>query len=150
MRRSAKEWELRMTEMDLFTDLDLGVMGEIADVACEEARYSQNTFIFREGDPAKALYILDSGSVELLVGRERTVYRLTEQSDIFGWSSLIEKAPYTATAVAQTDIQALRIDTRKMNRLFEAHPAFGLAFYRRLAAVFHKRLASIYGRFLNV
>ena len=150
MKKSAKEWELRMTEMDLFTGLDLGVMGEIADVACEEASFEKGTHIFREGDPAKALYILDRGAVNLLVGHEKIVYSLTEQSDIFGWSSLIENAPYTATAVAQTDIQVIKIDTRKMNRLFESHASFGLTFYRRLAAVFHKRLASIYARFLKI
>jgi CRP-like cAMP-binding protein len=150
MNKSAREWELRMTEMDLFTGLDLGVMGEIADVACEEASFEKGALIFSEGEAARTLYILDGGTVDLMVGREKIVYSLTEQSDIFGWSSLIENAPYTATALAQTKVQALKINTRKMNRLFEAHPSFGLAFYRRLAAVFNKRLASIYARFLKL
>jgi CRP-like cAMP-binding protein len=150
MSEKAREWELRMTEMDLFTGLDLGVMGEIAERACEEVGFDKGTLIFSEGDTAKTLYILEKGTVDLMVGREKIVYSLTEQSDIFGWSSLIENAPYTATAVAQTNVQALKIDTRKMNRLFEAHPSFGLAVYRRLAAVFNKRLASIYARFLKL
>jgi CRP-like cAMP-binding protein len=139
-----------MTEMDLFTGLDLGVMGEIAEVACEAAAFDQGTLIFSEGSIARTLYILEKGVVNLMVGREEIVYNLTEQSDIFGWSSLIENAPYTATAVAQSDIKVLKIDTRKLNRLFEANPKFGLTFYRRLAAVFHKRLASIYTRFLRL
>jgi CRP-like cAMP-binding protein len=150
MSKSAKEWELRMTEMDLFSGLDLGVMGEIADVACKEASFDKGALIFNEGDPAKTLYILDEGSVDLMVGREKVVYSLTAQSDIFGWSSLIENARYIATAVAQSNIRVIEIDTRKLNRLFEGHPAFGLNFYRRLSAVFQKRLASIYARFLKV
>jgi len=106
--------------------------------------------IFTEGDSANALFILDKGDVDLKIGREKTVYSLTEKSDIFGWSSLVENAQYTATAIANTDIQAVKIDTRKMNRVFNANSLFGLKVYQRLSAVFNKRLASIYGRFLSV
>jgi CRP-like cAMP-binding protein len=139
-----------MTEMDLFTGLNLSVMAEIADAACVEAAYAQGTLIFSEGDSAQALYILGSGVVDLKIGGEKTVYSLTEEGDIFGWSSLVEDASYTATAIARTDIQAVKIDTRKMNRVFNTHPSFGLSVYRRLCAVFNKRLSSIYHRFLSV
>jgi CRP-like cAMP-binding protein len=108
--------------------------------------------ILSEGEAAKTLYILYKGAVDLKIGGIKTVYRLTETSDIFGWSSLIENAKHTATAIAiaETDIKVIKIDTRKMNRLFNAHPLFGLTVYRRLAAIFNKRLASIYNRFLSV
>ena len=85
-----------------------------------------------------------------MIGGEKTVYGLTQESDIFGWSSMVENAQYTATAIAKTDILAVKIDTRKMNRVFNATPSFGLSVYRRLSAVFNKRLASIYHRFLSV
>jgi CRP-like cAMP-binding protein len=150
MNEKSKGWEFRITEMDLFSGLDLNVMGEIADTACTEEIYSKATLIFNEGDSANALFILGKGAVDLEIGGEKTVYRLTDESDIFGWSSLVENARYTATAIAREDIQAVKIDTRKMNRVFNANPAFGLAVYRRLSAVFNKRLASIYHRFLNV
>ena len=42
------------------------------------------------------------------------------------------------------------IDTRKMNRVLAANPVFGLTLCRRLCAVFNKRLASIYRRWLSV
>jgi CRP-like cAMP-binding protein len=150
MNEKSQGWEIRITEMDLFTGLDLNVMGEIADTACTEETYSKGTVIFNEGDPATALFILGKGAVDLKIGGGKTVYRLTEASDVFGWSSLVENAQYTATAVAKMDIQAVKIDTRKLNRVFNANPAFGLAVYRRLSAVFNKRLSSIYRRFLSV
>ena len=150
MSRKAEGWEIRMTEMDLFTGLDLGVMGEIADKTCQEVGFNEGTIIFDQGDTATDLYILDKGVVLLTIGKGRTVYSLTERSEIFGWSSLIEGARYTATAIASTHVQVIKIDTRKMNRLFEAHPKFGLTVYRRLAAVFNKRLASIYAHFLTM
>jgi len=150
MNEKTEGWELRITEMDLFTGLDLNVMREIAETACTETTYTKGTVIFTEGDSANALFILDKGDVDLKIGREKTVYSLTEKSDIFGWSSLVENAQYTATAIANTDIQAVKIDTRKMNRVFNANSLFGLKVYQRLSAVFNKRLASIYGRFLSV
>ena len=150
MSKKTEGWEIRITEMDLFAGLDLNVMGEIADTACTEDAYPAGTVIFNEGDTANALFIMIDGAVDLKLGGEKTIYRLTGESDIFGWSSLVENASYTATAVAGTDIRAVKIDTRKMNRVFNAHPMFGITVYRRLCAVFNKRLASIYHRFLSI
>ena len=150
MNNQTEGWEFHITEMDLFKGLDLNVMGEIADTACTDANYEKGLVIFNEGDSATTLYILYKGEVNLKIGGEKTVYRLTETSDMFGWSSLVENAQYTATAIAETDLQVVTIDTRKMNRLFNAHPLFGLTVYRRLSATFNKRLASIYNRFLSI
>ena len=150
MSEKTEGWEIRITEMDLFSGLDLNVMGEIADIACTEENHAKGTVIFSEGDSANALFILGKGAVDLKIGGEKTVYSLTEESDIFGWSSLVENAQYTATAIAKTDIQAVKIDTRKMNRVFNANPGFGLTVYRRLSAVFNKRLSNIYHRFLSI
>jgi CRP-like cAMP-binding protein len=141
-------WEIRMTEMDLFTGLDLSVMAEIADKACQEATFDKGAVIFNKGDAATDLYILEKGVVILTIGEAKTVYNLTTRSDIFGWSSLTEHAVYTATAIADTNVQAIKIDARKMNRLFDTYPKFGLNVYRRLSAVFQSRLANIYAHFL--
>lgn len=145
-----KGWEMHITEMDLFTGLDLNVMGEIADACCVEENFTKGTVIFKEGDEAKFLYILVNGTVDLKIKGETTVYSLTEQSDIFGWSSMVENTQYTATAVCNRDIQVIKIDTRKLNGLFNENPIFGLTVYRRLCGVFNKRLSSIYQRFLSI
>jgi CRP-like cAMP-binding protein len=150
MNEKTEGWEIRIKEMDLFKDLDFKVMEEIADTACTEVSYEKGTVIFSEGDSANALFFLYEGVVDLKVGGEKTVYSLTEKSDIFGWSSLVANENYTATAIANTDIQAIKIDARKLNRVFNANPLFGLEIYRRLSAVFNKRLANIYGLFLSV
>jgi CRP-like cAMP-binding protein len=150
MNHQTEGWEFHITEMDLFKGLDLNVMGEIADTACTEASYEKGAVIFNQGDSANTLYILYKGVVDLKIGGEKSIYRLTATSDIFGWSSLVENVQYTATGIAETDIQVVKIDTRKMNRLFDANPMFGLTVYRRLSAIFNKRLGSIYNRFLSI
>ena len=150
MNEKTEGWELRITEMDLFTGLDLNVMKDIAETACIETNYNKGAVIFTEGDSANALFILDKGEVGLTIGGKKSVYRLTEKSDIFGWSSLVENAQYTATAIANTDIRTIKIDSRILNRVFNSNPLFGLKVYQRLSAVFNKRLSSIYSRFLSV
>lgn len=150
MTDKAEGWQIHITEMDLFSGLDLNVMGEIADVACTEEKHSKGTVLFNKGEAAEALYILEHGTVDLEIGGGKRVYRLTAPGEIFGWSGLVENAGYTATAIAGTDIQAVKIDTRQLNRVLTAHPLFGLTVYRRLCAVFNKRLSNIYHRFLSV
>ena len=150
MSDQKKGWEMHITEMDLFTGLDLSVMGEIADTCCVEENFTKDTVLFNEGDDANSLYILVNGKVDLKIKEETTVYSLTEQSDIFGWSSMVENSRYTATAVSSQDIRVIKIDTRRLNRLFNENPIFGLTVYRRLCGVFNKRLSSIYQRFLSV
>jgi CRP-like cAMP-binding protein len=150
MNEKAKGWEIHITEMDLFKDLDIKILEQIADTACTDASFDKGTIIFNEGDSADYLFILYEGVVDLTVGGKKTVYSLTDKSDIFGWSSLVENAAYTATAIANTDIEAVKINSRKLNRVFNANPVSGLLVYRRLSTVFNKRLANIYGRFLSI
>jgi len=142
-------WEMRITEMDLFTGLNLTVMGEIVDKCASEEAIGKDSVIFHEKDTAGFLFILVAGSVDLKIAGETTVYRLSEPGDIFGWSSMVIDARYTATAVCRTDIKAIRIDTRKLNRIFDTNPMIGLTVYRRLAEAFNTRLACIYQRFLS-
>jgi CRP-like cAMP-binding protein len=141
---------MHITEMDLFTGLNLTVMAEIVDTCAIEETMSANTVVFREGDAARHLFILGVGSVDLKIAGDTTVYSLGEPGDVFGWSSMVLDASYTATAVCRTAIKAIRIDTRKLNRIFDANPMIGLTVYRRLSQAFNTRLACIYQRFLSV
>jgi CRP-like cAMP-binding protein len=160
-------WELRITEMDLFAGIRPDIMSEIADI-CSEEHHAKGKQLFAEGDEAIYLFILEEGAVELQISREipvygleegtaesqisgqTPVYSLSEEGSLFGWSSLAETAKYTASAVCSTDIQAIKIDTRRLNRIFTANPDIGLTFYRRLSSSFNQRLAKIYQRFLSV
>jgi CRP-like cAMP-binding protein len=148
MTTQEKDWEMHITEMDLFTGLNLEVMAEIADKCCTEVTYTQDTIIFKQGDPAGFLYVLVEGTVDLRLREEKTIISLNEKSDLFGWSSLVENAEYTASAVCRSTVKAIQIETGpKLGRILNAHPEFGLILYRRLAALFNKRLSNIYQKF---
>jgi len=82
MNEKTEGWEIRITEMDLFTGLDLNVMREIADTACTEVTYTKGTVIFTEGESANALFILEKGTVDLKIGGEKTVYKLFQRCSL--------------------------------------------------------------------
>ena len=149
MTNQNEGWELRIKEIDLFEDIAHEVMEKIADI-CNEEKYSKGTTIFREGEEATDLFILEEGNIELQIKGEMPVYELKEEGSVFGWSSLVETAEYTASAVCQTDICAIRIDSRRLNKVFSGNPDMGFVFYKKLSGVFNQRLTSIYQKFLSV
>ena len=69
---------------------------------------------FPEGDPAKELFIVKSGKVDIRLGN-RLLDTLPELS-IFGEMALIDPAPRSATAVAATD--ATLVPVAKSNFFF--------------------------------
>jgi CRP-like cAMP-binding protein len=138
---------MHITESDLFYGLDLKVMSKIADI-CSEEQYADGMVLFKEGDNADNLYILEGGIIDLLIGEDTFIYSLTEQSEIFGWSSLVESAKYTATAVCITDANVLRIPTKTLQRIFDENPEIGNVVFRRLAGIFNRRLTKTYQKFL--
>ncbi|MGD8934045.1 MAG: cyclic nucleotide-binding domain-containing protein [Gammaproteobacteria bacterium] len=67
--------------------------------------FKQGELIYREGDPAEALYMISSGEVELLDPRQRMapIARLGKHGS-FGWLEILSGAPSATAAVAATDL----------------------------------------------
>ena len=63
----------------------------------------QGEVIFREGDPAKELYVIKSGRVDITSGN-RLLATLGDNG-IFGEMALIDKEPRSATVTAATDVE---------------------------------------------
>ena len=66
--------------------------------------------IFSEGDIGTDMFILHSGTVELLkaIGGETRVLATLEKGDFFGEMSILEDVPRTAWARAKTDVELVR------------------------------------------
>lgn len=76
---------------------------------------------FREGDPAEAFYVLESGRVEVLRDYEGGDFLLTElgPGDCFGEMALIECAPRSAAVKALEPCTALEIGLGVLHALYE-------------------------------
>ena len=114
-----------------------------------EESYPKGEFLFREGEPAHFLYILQDGGVRIRLGqRGHLSHMVTNAGEAFGWSSLLGRDAYMATAECVATTRVMKIEKEKLNGIFETNPANGLTFFKRLAEVISRRLTESYKLFL--
>ncbi len=78
-------------------------------------------YFFREQDPAQCMYVLESGSVEVVKqwrGREMVLRRF-DTGDCFGEMALLDLFPRSAAVRALADCSAIELKPEFMLRLFE-------------------------------
>ena len=136
-------------EIDLFRGIDPKVMNEIVDI-CSEESHAKDTVIFKKGEEADCLYILEEGSINLVIENGGTlVFSLTEPGEVFGWSSMIESGLYTASGICTTDLKVVKIEREKLDKIFNLHPDVGLNVLKKLAGVISQRLSNSYRDLLS-
>ena len=110
------------------TAIDFGLLtGAGASVRA----YNADDVIFRQGDKAEELYVIQSGTVEIRLGN-RLLDTLPERS-IFGEMALIDGAPRSATAIATTDVKLVPVGEKQFLFLVSRTPYFALNVMRALA-----------------
>jgi CRP/FNR family transcriptional regulator, cyclic AMP receptor protein len=87
--------------------------------------------IFKEGDAATELYVIQSGRVGIQHGN-RLLDTLEERS-IFGEMALIDAAPRSATAMALTDVTLVPVSEKQFLFMVSQTPFFALMVMRVLA-----------------
>ena len=113
-------------EIEIFKGIEPEVMNQIADI-CSEENYSKDVVLFKKGEKAENLYILEEGSVHLVIENGGTItYTLNEQGQVFGWSSMVESGQYTASGICATDLKVLKIERDRLDKIFSQYPDAGL------------------------
>lgn len=87
--------------------------------------------LFREGDPGSFMYVLMSGTAEIIV--HDRVMETAEAGAIVGEMAIIENRARSATVVAKTDCKFLPIERDRFNFLIQHKPEFALHVMRILA-----------------
>lgn len=100
--------------------------------------------IFSQGDPADHFYILIDGCVTLCVEGTGAVYKGCRAGELFGWSSLIGDARFTATAESCGAASLLEFPAAGFQDLLKASPDAQAVFYAHLARALGKRLLACY------
>src|SRR5579862_9720933 len=78
-------------------------------------------YIYRQGDPATDLFLIEKGSVELVKGAsgDGGVLRALEAGDFFGEASLLAGGPRESSARALTPCDLLKIDGPTLKELLK-------------------------------
>ncbi len=131
-------------EAELFKGMPGHVQTEITDISKEEV-LSVGHVLFKQGDTADYLYIMQEGLIEITVqAEERMIFSVDEFDSVFGWSALVEPRRYTATAKCKKNSKVVKIDGDRLMRIFQNHPVEGLGVMRRLAGIVAGRLMGCY------
>ena len=103
---------------------------------------SPKTVIFEQGDQAKYLYLISSGTVSIQYkpydGPKITLTHL-HAGDVFGWSSVVGGETYTSSAVSEDSMEAIRIGGAELQELCKEHYRAGCTILEKLAEVVSPR-----------
>ena len=99
-------------------------------------RYRKHETIFHQGDPGDSLYIIESGSVKIVLpspgGEEGAIIATLGRGDFFGELALLDGAPDSATAVAIEPTESLVLRRDRFDELVENEPQLRRALFSAL------------------
>ncbi len=132
-------------------DLTRGVGQDFVDgltAASVKEEYAQGDILFQKGDPADHAFLLLIGRVHLKMGETgHVVHIVSRPGETFGWSSLVDRSTYSATAECVDPTTVRKLHRHKLKKLLEIDPANGLIFFQRLAGMLGDRLIESYARY---
>lgn len=129
---------------DLLWGMDRSFVKDFMAVSAS-VRFEKGSLIFREEDRADYFYTLVEGSVRLTIGQPpREIYIIDKAGEAFGWSSLVDRNYYSATAGCLEPTHLLQFEKNKLNEFLLEHVDSALIFYKRLAGMLGNRLIQCY------
>lgn len=94
--------------------------------------FPAGSVIFNEGDSGDCLYVLQSGTVEIVVHDK--VVEICGPNEALGFMSMIDGAPRTSTARVRETAQVSVIDQRKFKFMIDEVPNFAAYIMSAMAA----------------
>ena len=123
----------------LFRTLPAATLKALGDVSAFR-RFRKGEILFEESQPAEAVWLIHRGWVYLvkrtLQGAPVTIFTVTPEEVLCGFSAVVGQSVYYASAVAATDTTAVRIPHTDFARLLRDQPGFA----ERVLAIYHTRM----------
>ncbi len=132
---SIQEEVLQLKEIPLFAEIDDSKVKLIA-FASAHLRYQKGDVVFSEGDSTESIYIILSGEVDVRINvpdGQVTVATMGKNA-IFGELAVFCNGPRTASIVANSDLETLRIEKTLFIQLLEDFPKIALSVLRVLGS----------------
>ncbi len=130
---------------ELFIGVSDTTLSAITALAQKEER-DAGSICYDFGAPADDFFVLESGRVEFLIGRDERLSPagfMLRKGEVFGWAALLENQPLRiARATCLEQSRLLRINGKQTLDLLEKDPASGYLVMRRLSSLIARYLAS--------
>lgn len=97
--------------------------------------YPAGAVLFREGEPGDAMYVIQSGSVEIrrTIGEQERVLAVLPAGEFLGEMALLNHRPRSATAVVREPSRLLVIDGRTFESMLRSRVEIAVRMIRTLA-----------------
>ena len=118
-----------------FSDLELVRLLKI----CHTRKFQAGEYIFHEGDIGDRLYVLLSGTIEILKQRPEGPETLVRQvaGDCFGEMALVDSEPRSADACVSSDVMVIEVNAEIIN---DPNDLLALKIFRKLAILVTQKL----------
>jgi CRP/FNR family cyclic AMP-dependent transcriptional regulator len=142
----------QLQEIRFLSVLPPKYLQQVAEIS-QYRDFKGGDYIFHEGDPAKNVYLIESGSVSLKIcaggmGAKQIV--TLGPGDLLGWSTLANHPEFVATAVAKGPVRMVEIDGAKLHAMCDTDQEFGYELLRRTLQVLSKRLIATWTQLAEV
>jgi uncharacterized membrane protein len=120
-----------LNRVHLFRDLPAQQLAALID-HCERMLFETGEVIFKKGDPADWLYIVEKGTVEIVIPSEgeEIVLATFAPGSFFGELGVFDQRPRNATARATEGASLVGVPARAVSGLIEEYPAAARHFLR--------------------
>jgi CRP-like cAMP-binding protein len=137
-----KEATMHFSQSDLFWGMSIDFVKASTELAfhisCKEGEK-----LFDIGDKADRFYVLLKGSVTMKRG-DGDLYTAQDAGEIFGWSSLIKRPEYAASATCDKETELLNIKAGPFLKLMDIYPNDKAVLFERLATMLGNQLLGVY------
>ena len=143
-KRKKKEDDIftLLKKVPIFSDLTPKELAEVEKIV-HQRRYKKSETIIHDGDPGLGMYIIVSGSVEIVEEDEKvgkkTLAKLSDGS-FFGDMALLDEEPRSASAIALVDSDIMGFFRPDFLDLIYRKPKLGIKVLLALARVIGERL----------
>lgn len=101
------------------TDIDMRAFAKSAGAT---VKYAPGAIIFNKGDPGDSMYIVQSGSIEMMIGDR--VIETVGANEAIGFMSMVDDQPRSSTARAKDVCELSEIDPRTFRFMVDEVPNF--------------------------
>jgi len=99
--------------------------------------------IYKEGDVADALFLIEMGAVDIVPRGKEVVFATMGSGQVFGELAFFERGTRPASASARERTYLLRIPFQRFSEVLAKRPELALLVYRNACAFFAKHLRSM-------
>lgn len=128
-----------LQRLELFRELPSGTLAELAKLV-RVRRFHKGEVLFEEGQRALTVWLIRRGWVHVVKrtpsGTQATIFTVTPDELLCGFSAVVGKSAHYASAVAATETLGLGLPQAAIASLLDEHPGFT----RRVLDIYHRRM----------